>query len=153
MLDGSVHALDLPVSLGMVGFSQAVFDSMNETEPVEGMAAEACGWPLSVLRQTSELDALIGEHGMDAIRNGLDESFEERCCGSLVWPFDEFDYSELRGLGDGYEQVELALGGSHLSQVDMEEADRIGVELLPLGLVAFDIRQPTDAVTLQTPMK
>ncbi len=35
----------------------------------------------------------------------------------------------------------------------MEEADRIGVELLPLGLVAFDVRQPTDAVTLKAPVK
>lgn len=35
----------------------------------------------------------------------------------------------------------------------MEETDRIGVELLPLGLVAFEIRQSADAVTLQTPMK
>jgi hypothetical protein len=43
VLNGPVHALDLPVGPGMVGFGQAVLDSMNETEPVEGMAAEACG--------------------------------------------------------------------------------------------------------------
>ena len=35
----------------------------------------------------------------------------------------------------------------------MEEADRIGVELLPLGLVAFHDWQATDAVILQTPMQ
>ena len=29
----------------------------------------------------------------------------------------------------------------------VDEADRPGVELLPLGLVAFELRQPNDAVT------
>jgi hypothetical protein len=78
VLDGAVHPLDLPVRPGMVGSGQPVFDSMNETEPVEGMAAEACGWPLAVLRQVGELDTVIGEHGVDAIWNGLEECFEER---------------------------------------------------------------------------
>ncbi len=50
ILDGSVHALDLPVCPGMVGLGQAVFDLMKETEPVEGVATESCGWPLPILR-------------------------------------------------------------------------------------------------------
>ena len=58
VLDGPVHALDLPVSPGRVGLGQPMFDSMNETEPVEGMAAEACGWSLAVLRQVGELDTV-----------------------------------------------------------------------------------------------
>jgi hypothetical protein len=153
VLDGSVHALDLPVGPGMVGFGQPVFDSMSETEPVEGMGPEACGWPLAVFRQVGELDTVIGEHGVDAVRNGFDERFEERGSSLHVCFFDELDHSELRGAVDGYEQVELAFGGPDLGQVDMEEADRIGVELLPPGLVAFDLRQTADAVTLQTPMK
>ena len=48
---------------------------------------------------------------MDAIGNGLDECFEERCRSSHICPFDEFDHRELRGAVDGYEQVELAFGG------------------------------------------
>lgn len=49
----------------MVGFGQAVFDSMNETEPVQGMAAKTCDWSLAVLRQVGELDTAIGEHGIE----------------------------------------------------------------------------------------
>jgi hypothetical protein len=90
---------------------------------------------------------------MDLIRNGLDECLEERSGASHVCFFDEFDHSELRGAVDGHELVEPAFGGPYLGQVDVEEADRIRVELLPPGLVAFDIRQPADAVTLQTSMK
>ena len=35
----------------------------------------------------------------------------------------------------------------------MKKNDRISVELLPFGLVAFQVRQATDAMTFQTPMK
>src|SRR5450756_1834321 len=140
VLHGPAHPFNLPLGPGMVRFGQPVFDSMNETEPVERMSAETCGWSLTVLRQVCELDTVIGEHGMDVIRNGLEECFEERCCGSHICLFDEFDHSELRGAVDGNEQVELAFRSPHLGQVDVEEADRIGVELLPLRLVAFDIR-------------
>src|SRR5665213_2682827 len=153
ILDGSIHALDLPMGPGMIGFGQPVFDSMNETEPVEGMATEARGWPLPVLRQIGELDAVVGEHGVDAVWNGLDERFEERCCGSHICFFNEFDDSELRGTVDGYEQVEIAFGGPHLGQVDVEEDDRIGVEFLPLRLVLFHVRKAADAMPLQATVK
>ena len=58
ILDGSVHAFDLPIRPGMVRFGEPVLDPMSETEPVEGVAAEASRWSLTVLRQVSELDAI-----------------------------------------------------------------------------------------------
>jgi hypothetical protein len=64
VLDGSVHALDLPVGPGMVGLGKPVFDSMEEAALVEVMAAASCGRPLPILRQISELDSAIGEHGV-----------------------------------------------------------------------------------------
>ena len=48
---------------------------MMETEPVKGMAEEARRWPLPVLRQIGELDTVVGEYDMDAIRSGFDERF------------------------------------------------------------------------------
>ena len=39
------------------------------------------------------------------------------------------------------------------AQVDMEEADRIGVELLSAGLVTVHLGKPADAMSLQTTMK
>ena len=65
----------------------------------------------------------------------------------------QLDEGELGGAVDGDEQVELAFGGSHLGDVDMEVADRIGLELLLGGLVAFDLRQAADAVALQAAMQ
>ncbi len=49
VLDGSVHPFDLVVDPGVVRLCEPMFDSMKVAEPVEGMAAEACGWPLTVL--------------------------------------------------------------------------------------------------------
>lgn len=50
ILDGSVHALDLAVGSGMVGLGQPMLDPVKEAVPVEGMATEACRWPLPVFR-------------------------------------------------------------------------------------------------------
>lgn len=61
----------------MVGLGQPVFDSVKKTEPVEGMATEARGWPLPILGQIGELDAVVGKHGVDTVWNGFNERFEE----------------------------------------------------------------------------
>jgi hypothetical protein len=53
----------------------------------------------------------------------------------------QFDEGELRHAVDRNEHVELALGGAHLGDVDMEIADRIGFELSLSGDLAFDLRQ------------
>ena len=67
----------LPVGPGMVGFGQPVFDAMQKTDPVKGVSAKARSWPLAVLGQVSELDAVVGEHCVDAVRKGCNEHFEE----------------------------------------------------------------------------
>ena len=90
---------------------------------------------------------------MDVVRNLFNERFQEGGSCPHICFFDEFDYSELRCSIDGHEQVEFAFGGSHLSQIDVEEADWIGVELLLVKLVTFDLRQAADAMALQTTMK
>ena len=65
----------------------------------------------------------------------------------------QFDEGELGGAVDGHEQVELAFGGLHLGDVDVEVADRVALELLLGRLVAFDLRQAADAVALQAAMQ
>lgn len=139
VFDGSVHALDLAIGPKMVGYSKPVLDSADIASAVEGVAAKTCGWSLPVLRQVGELDAVIGKHGVDAVWNRFDERLEEGDGSSHICFFDEFDHSELRDSVDGYEQLELAFSLSHLSQVDVEEADWTGVELLPARLIAFHL--------------
>lgn len=61
----------------------------------------------------------------------------------------QFDESELRGSVDRHEHVQLTLFGADLCDVDVEVADRVALELPLRRLVALDIRQSADAVTLQ----
>jgi hypothetical protein len=60
----------------------------------------------------------------------------------------QLDKGELTGAVDGHEQVEPALLGMHLGDVDMEEADRVGFEAGALGLVPVRVRQASDPVAL-----
>ncbi len=103
--EGSVHALDLAVGPGMFWFGQTVVDVGFGAGELEGVGAEQfsllkseldlgdCG---ASIAGRGEVDPVVGEYGMDFVRNGLDQGFEEVCrdpgCGSLV----QFDESELR---------------------------------------------------------
>jgi hypothetical protein len=108
---------------------------------------------LAVLGQVGELDPVVGEYSVDAVWNGFNERFEEGSRSLHVGFFHEFDHSKLRGPVDGDEQVELAFCGPHLGQVDVEEADWTGVELLPARSVTLDFGQAADAMAFQTTMK
>jgi hypothetical protein len=59
------------------------------------------------------------------------------------------DEGELRGAVDGGQKIELALLGPDFGDIDMEVADRIGLELLVPGRVTFHIGKPGDTVALQ----
>ena len=101
----------------------------------------------------SEVGPVIGEDGVDLVGDGGDQPAQEvpgRAARHLLMQLDE---SELRGSIDGDEEIELALGGSNLGDVDMEIADRIGLELAFRRGFAFDLRKPGDPVALQTAMK
>ena len=85
LLDGAVHPLDLPVrpstaelsirarrdgdhqiAEGVVGLGQSVLDAVGPADAVEGMHARG-----RCARRVGELDAVVGEHRVDAIGHGL----------------------------------------------------------------------------------
>ena len=90
---------------------------------------------------------------MDAIRHGFQQVFQELPCCPSISLVDQLRDGELAGAVNADEQVELAFGSLHLSNVDVEEADGVALEGLPLWLVAFDVRQAGDAVSLKAPMQ
>ena len=65
----------------------------------------------------------------------------------------KLDIGKLAGPVDGNEEVELAFCGSHFGNIDMEVANRVGLELLLWSLVALNLRQPFDAVALKAAMQ
>src|ERR1700721_559234 len=90
----------------------------------------------------------------------MDASASSACGGLWCWGggvcgvapgerLAEFDKGELRGPGDGDEEVEFAFGGSNLGNIDMEIADRIGLELSLGRGFPFNLGQPRDSMALQ----
>ena len=78
LLDRTVHAFDLTVGPWVLRLGKPVFDVMAPTSAVEGMATPASGWAVTVLRQVSELDAIIGQYRLDGVGHDLDQFIQER---------------------------------------------------------------------------
>lgn len=87
----------------------------------------------------SELNAIVGQNGVDAIRHGFQQIFEELPRGAPLGLVDQLSDRELARAVDANEQVELAFGGLHFGNIDVERADGIALEALPLRFVAFDM--------------
>lgn len=105
----------------------------------------------AVLLAVFELD--VGEGRVDFVGNRRDEVAQELGCDHLGGPLLQFDIGELARLIDGHEELQLAFSRLHLGDVDVEVADRIGLELLLGWFVAFDFRQAGNAVALQATMQ
>lgn len=97
--------------------------------------------------------AIVGQHGVDLVGHGRNQVAQEITGDAPSGLFVQLDEGGLRGPINPYEQIELALFGADLGDVDVKIADRIGLELSPLRLVALDFRQSRDVVALQAAMQ
>ena len=77
VLDGPVHAFDLSIGPGMIDFGEAVLDAVLATALVEHVDDEACGGAVGISGREAELDTIVGQHRMDLVGNGLDQSDQE----------------------------------------------------------------------------
>jgi len=152
-LDRAVHALDLTVCPRMLDLGQAMFDAVFLAADIEHVRHVSSCRTISVARREGKLDAIVGEHRVDFVGNGRDQSFEEGCGGGPSRLPDQLHEGKLAGAIDGDVEVELAFGGLDFSDVDVEVTDRISFELLLGRLTAFDLRQSTDAVALEATMQ
>jgi len=116
LLDGPVHPLDLTVRPGVFRFRQAMLDAVAPTGPIEWMAAALGRGPIPVPRHIGELNAVIGQDGMDLVGNGFGKGVEEGRYGHRVGALDDLDEGELRRPVDGDIEVELAFGCADLRQ-------------------------------------
>ena len=144
----AVHAFDLPICPGVVGFGEPMFNAIGHTNPVEQMSKRT-----GLVRQVRELDTVVGQDDVNAIGNMCDECLEE---GNRVHPrrpWIQPSKGELGGAVNGDEQRAFSFGGRDLRNVDVKEADGILLELLPFWLVSLHIWQTTNPMTLQTAMQ
>src|SRR3954451_10972171 len=150
VLDRAVHSFDLAVGPGMIDLGESVFDTGLAATQSEHVRHTSRVRRICLSRWQTELDAIIGEHRMDFVGNGFDQGDQEGRCGDTIGFFGKLDEGELRSSVDRHEEVEFSLGGLHFGDVDVEEADRIGLELFLCRLVAFDLSKTADPMPLQT---
>jgi len=162
VLDRAVHPLDLTVGPRVLRPGGPMVDVGFGAGEFEGVGAEQ----LSVRHRLSdqrhrraasarrrEVDAVVGQHGVDLVGDHFIQPPEEVASRPLLGFSMKLDERELAGPVDGDEHVESALGSTHFGEVDVEEADRVALELRLRGRLAFDLRQAADPVALQAAMQ
>jgi len=161
-LDGAVPALDLPLRPRMPRLGQPVRPIVlgaGEFERVGAKELLAGEHVLDLVRRPGiaaglgEVGAIVGEHGVNPIGHGRDQVSKEVAGNAAGDPLMPLNEGELGRAVDRDQQRELALLGPHLREVDVEEADRVALELGPPRLVALCVGQPRDAVALQAPVQ
>jgi hypothetical protein len=90
---------------------------------------------------------------MDDLGDGRDQLVQERGGRHSGHFICQPDKRALRRAVDRDIQVELAFGGSNFCNVDVEVADRVGLELSLWFLVVGHLRQTADIVPLQAAMQ
>ncbi len=150
-LDCPVHPLDLTVRPGMIGFRQTMFDPVSFADHVEAHGARP--GRIAVTGLISELDAVIGQNGMDPIRNDAQEIFEEFPGDFPIGFLNQLCDSEFAGPIDGDEDIQLAFSSLDLGNIDVKKADGSAFETLSFGLVSRDIRKPGYPVALKAAMQ
>ncbi len=157
-----VHPLHLPVRPGMGGLGQSMLDVEIGAGRFKGMTAEeyalsphcfdVFGGP-AVTRRVGEVGAVVRQHDVDLVGNRLGQVAEEVAGDATGRLLVQLDEGKLGRPVDGHQQIEPPLGRLHFGDVDMEEADRIGLELLPGALLTVDVRQPANAMALKAPVQ
>ena len=175
LFDRAVHAFDLAIGPGMLDLGQPVINVMVGASTLESMAPEQLSFcphlPNIDRRPTSpgrigELNAIVVKNSVDGVGNRCNEIVEELLRDGICSLLVKLDISKLAGAVDGHEEMQLSFCGSHFGDIpshglranhcratDVEIANRVSLELFLGRLVAFNIRQPFNAMTLKATMQ
>ena len=147
-LDRAVHAFDLAIRPGVFDLGQPMIDLMLAAGAVKDVF-KGVNMPFMI----GELDAIIGEHDVEPVGHGCDQVSQEGRSGHFPGLLVQFHEGELGGAVDGDKEIQLALRRLNFSNINMEVAERVGLELLLRRLVTTDLGQSADVVPLQTAMQ
>jgi hypothetical protein len=135
VLDRPVHPFNLTIAPGMIGFRQAMFDPVRFADHVEAHGTRpGC---IAITGMISELDPIVGQDGVDPVRDDAQEMFEEFPGRLSISFLDQLCDSEFACPVNGNEEVQLAFSGLDFRYVEMKEPNRVAS-----GLVSLDVRQP-----------
>ena len=95
----------------------------------------------------------FNRHSIFSPGQGFEHVLQELPGGASVCFFNELGCVELTRAVDADKEIELSLCRLDFSDINMEEADGVALELLALRLVPLDFRQARDAMPLQAVMQ
>lgn len=144
LFDRPDHSLGLAVGPRMIGFGEAMLDAVALAGAAKDVADPGLRDPLISI---NELDAVVGQDGMDPVGHGLDQHLEEGGSSQLGYPAVDAGKDELRGAIHCNEQEAFPAFVAQFGNVDVEIADLVILELLRLLPVGFG--QAADPVALQ----
>src|SRR3954447_26483210 len=152
--DSAVKTFDETIGLWPVGSCEAVVDTPFGTDLVERVAAGGSIIPLVLHvdgEAIGELAAVVGEDGVNAMREVDQEAFEEAAGGIGIAFGMDFQIDVAGGAVDGDEGIALApFQGRQMLDIDMNEADGGLLEDADLRLVGFG--SPVEGMTFETTM-
>ncbi len=138
----SVQSFDLTVGPRVVWLCQPVLDSAHHCPRTNGGQIRACAnhvephWPgiggVPVPRLLCELNAIVCQDAVNAIGHGFEMVFEEfprRFATGLPY---QLCHRELAGSIDSDKEMEFSLLRSELSDINVEEANWVALEFLPV---------------------
>ena len=132
-LNCPVHPFGLTVGPWMIRLRQPMFDAMLEANAIEDVwPEESPGRSLSVLGQIGEGHAVIGQDLVYLIRKGRDDISEEGGAFHFAGMLVELDVGELRDPVDSEEHDEFAIRVREFCTVDVDIANVVSFEPLPL---------------------
>lgn len=85
----------------MIDLREPVLNAVLAASHVEHVSHLSCGRRGCVARRIAELDAAVGEHGVNLARHRLDQGDEEGRGGRTVGLLDQLDEGELGRPVDG----------------------------------------------------
>ena len=162
LFDCAVHAFDLAIGPGMLDLGQPMINVVSGASTFECVTPEQLSFRSHLLdvhrcptltSWISKLNAVVSENRVDGVGYSSNKIVQELLRDGSCSPLVKFNIGKLAGSVDGHEEMELAFCGSDFGNVDMEVTNRISLELLLRSLVAFDLRQPLDAMTLKAAMQ
>jgi hypothetical protein len=119
----------------MLDFGKPMLDAVLAAAHVKHMGHVPGRWAIRVARRKRELNAVFGEHGVNFVRNGFYQRRQEGGGGRSAGLLHKLYEGELAGPVD-----------RNIYSLPSPFGLR---QLLLARLVAFDFRQPRNAMTLQ----
>ncbi len=107
-----------------------MFDFILKAALIEHVVHAGCRWALCISRRKGELDAVIGWNCVDFIGNSFNQGHQESRGGDAIGFGYQLNKGKFTRHINGDIEMKLAVSSLHPGNIDVEIANRIGLELL-----------------------